>query len=292
MNRTAAYLRVSTGGQTIENQRQKIEKWRVYKDLLEGSIDFYEEEPRSGKDATRPVMEELLGEIRNGHYNRIVVTAFDRWYRSAADFIQIWNEFGDLEVRLVSLREPLPETGPFADFMAKLFGLIGELEVALNSERTSDGMERRKNQGGHVSRPYLFLQWQELSGEDLPAGAWVVYRHEPQDPEVKGGRWRNRRFDFFERPGDRLLEDYHESRNAKALRFEVSQGAINSLRKCLTELETTGRLEGLQVPGSRIRLGQIGGGLRGVLTFVDGRWRQEGTPNCPVGNEENASAPS
>ena len=288
MSKIAAYLRVSTDDQTAENQKLKIEAWRQGQGLQEGSIDYHIEEGRSGADDRRPVLEQLLDQVRAGVYKRVVVVAFDRWFRSLEHFVAIWNEFKALGVDLISLREPLPAAGPFADFMAKLFSLLGELELDFNRARTRDGMTRKKKQGGHVSRPYLFLQWQRVNGEDQgPAGRWVVYRHEPRAPGMKGGRWRNRRLDFWIRPGDQLELDYDESRDAKALRFECGQGTINRLRKCLTVLEDAGELVTYQRPGSRIRWGRpIGGGPEGVLFFDEKRWRPIAVPIGPVVGKE------
>ena len=267
MSQIAAYLRVSTDDQTAENQRLEIERWREYQEIPEESIDYYVEEGVSGADDNRPIMEQLLEQIRLGKYRQIVVVAFDRWYRSAGSFILLWNELEDLDVQLLSLREPQPQDGPFKGFMAKLFALLGELELGIISERTRGGMARRKSQGGHVSRPYFFLQWSSSSLK------WIVYRHEPRDPQIKGGRWRNRRLDFWDRPGDMLeLQDFKENRDRKGERFGAGAGTISRLQKCVDAADDPR-------PGDRIRWGRpIGGGSEGVLFFVDGRWRPIGDP--------------
>ncbi len=236
MSKIAAYLRVSTDDQTAENQKLKIEAWRQGQGLQEGSIDYHIEEGRSGADDRRPVLEQLLDQVRAGVYKRVVVVAFDRWFRSLEHFVAIWNEFKALGVDLISLREPLPAAGPFADFMAKLFSLLGELELDFNRARTRDGMTRKKKQGGHVSRPYFFLKWQRVQGDSDQGpgdGRWVVFRHEPRNPEDKGGRWRNRRLDFWDRPGDMLELDFQETRDEKARRFGAGAGTISRLQKCV-----------------------------------------------------------
>lgn len=273
LNQTAAYLRVSTDDQTAENQRQKIEAWRKNQGLAPGAIDYFIEEGRSGADDTRPILEGLIDQVRAGVYNRVIVVAFDRWFRSLEHFVAVWNEFRTMDIQLLSLREPLPGAGPFADFMAKLFALLGELELGIGKERTRDGMNRRKAQGGHVSRPFLYVQ---MPSKDVREGyqgfdaCWMVYRHEPHDPAVKGGPWRNKHLGSWNLPGK------HESRNVKARRFNAGAGTISRLAKCVETVTDP-------QPGARLRWGRpIGGGPEAVLSFVDGRWRPIGVPIGPI----------
>ena len=131
MSNIAAYLHVSTEDQTAENQRQKIETWRGGQGLPPGAIEYYVEEGRSGADDSRPILEDLINQVRAGVYKRVIVVAFDRWFRSLEHFIASWSEMKAL----------------------------GELELVFNRERTRDGMTRKMKQGGPIS-----IYWNEATG--------------------------------------------------------------------------------------------------------------------------------
>ena len=85
--RAALYLRVSTDGQTIENQRLALEAvaaqrgWTVVATYADNGISG-----AKGRDK-RPGLDALLNDATRGRFNVVMVWAMDRLGRSLADLI-------------------------------------------------------------------------------------------------------------------------------------------------------------------------------------------------------------
>ena len=82
MKHVALYLRVSTSGQTIENQRISLVEFAQRNNY---TFDVYEEVESTRK--TRPVKQALLTRLRRGDYDSVVVAKLDRWARSSTELI-------------------------------------------------------------------------------------------------------------------------------------------------------------------------------------------------------------
>ncbi len=105
--RAALYARVSTGDQHPETQlydlrlvakQRGIEVIREYTDVI------------SGAKSKRPGLDRLFADARMGHFDVVLVAAFDRVARSVRHFLEVLDELNHLGIEFVSIRESI-DTG-------------------------------------------------------------------------------------------------------------------------------------------------------------------------------------
>jgi putative DNA-invertase from lambdoid prophage Rac len=148
--RAALYLRVSTEGQTTENQRPDLERlaatrgWEV--------VAVYEEKASAAK--RRPEFARMLLDARRGAFDVVAVWALDRFGRSMAGNVSDARDLAHVGVGLVSVQEPwLDTTGPVRDLLLAIFSWVAEQERRRLIDRTVAGMERAKLEGVPIGRP-------------------------------------------------------------------------------------------------------------------------------------------
>jgi len=78
MNYSFGYVRVSTGEQTVLNQKLAIAKWANDNDYE--ILDFFEDSATSGKVAAinRPAFREMLDLVRNDKIDSVIVYELSR----------------------------------------------------------------------------------------------------------------------------------------------------------------------------------------------------------------------
>lgn len=154
MKRAALYMRVSTVDQHPETQtldlrqlasQRGLEVVREYSDVI------------SGAKARRPGLDQLMRDARHGHFDVVLVWAFDRIARSVRHFLEVLDEFTRLNIEFVSFREQVDTGGPLGRAMVVIIGAIAELERSLIVERVRAGMRRARLEGRHIGRRPLEL---------------------------------------------------------------------------------------------------------------------------------------
>ena len=148
---TAAYLRVSTKGQSADLQRRGIRQFAERADLE--VTDWYCDEGVSGRTETRPELDRLMEAARRRDVECVVVWKFDRFARSASHLIRALDEFNHLGIRFVSVQDQIDTGSPMGKAMFTIIGAMAELESSLISERVRAGMEVARENGKHVGRP-------------------------------------------------------------------------------------------------------------------------------------------
>lgn len=144
------YIRVSTGMQTVENQRMAIDEWGKRNNK---PIDFWYEETVSGaKNYKDRELGNLLRVIQEG--DTLVVTEISRLGRSLT---MVFNEMQillDKKVKLYVIKENFALAD---DIQSKVlifaFGLSAEIERQLISERTKQGLARVRASGKIIGHP-------------------------------------------------------------------------------------------------------------------------------------------
>ncbi|MBN7314153.1 site-specific recombinase, DNA invertase Pin [Mycobacteroides abscessus subsp. massiliense] len=142
---TAAYLRVSTDHQSLDQQHDalaaaSVEPDRVFSDKLSG---------RAGSE--RPGLAEALGWLRSG--DRLVVVALDRLGRSVAEVTATVADLSARGVTVVALREGVDTSTPTGRAVAAIMASLAELELELGKERRSVSREARVSRGLPATRP-------------------------------------------------------------------------------------------------------------------------------------------
>jgi putative DNA-invertase from lambdoid prophage Rac len=137
-----AYLRVSTAGQTVENQRQAIATagYEVEREFAD--------EATSGTTAadSRPGWAECAKYLRDG--DTLVVYALDRLGRSTVDVLSTINVLDERGVRLVILQQQFDTGTPAGKLALTMFAAFAEFENGIRKARQREGIARARMEGG------------------------------------------------------------------------------------------------------------------------------------------------
>ena len=155
--RAAAYLRVSTDGQTVENQRIAVERFCAERGW---SLVRTYEETASGAAKKRPEFDRLMRDALNGRgagFDLVLVVRLDRLTRGGA--LAALEAIGKLDkagLGVASIAEPWLDTaGPFREVLIAFAATVAKMERATLVERTKAGLERAKAQGKKLGRPRI-----------------------------------------------------------------------------------------------------------------------------------------
>jgi len=151
--RAALYLRVSTDGQTVDNQRLALEVvceqrgWKV--------IQVYSDNGVSGaKGRTqRPGLDALLKDASRGRFDVVLAWALDRLGRSLVDLLDTLGELDAVGVALVLHQQAIDTTTPAGRMFFQVTGAFAEFERAMIRSRVRAGLERAKARGVRLGRP-------------------------------------------------------------------------------------------------------------------------------------------
>ena len=151
-----AYLRVSKDELVSDNQKTTIINAGFNID------EFFAEEGVSGSTVAmnRPEFSKMLAKMVKG--DRIVVTMIDRLGRSASDVLNTIEELSKRGVSVVVMQfGGVDVTSATGKLIVTVMAACAELELNNLKERTKMGMQRTKEQGTKLGRPF------KISPEDL-----------------------------------------------------------------------------------------------------------------------------
>lgn len=155
MGKVAAYLRVSTGEQTVENQLPALE--RYCQERGHELVAVYQENESAWKAGHQKELSRLLSDCRNGRrkFDIVLTWALDRFSREGATAIlNLVDTFKVHGVRVISLQEPWTEApGEIGEVLFALAGWVARMESRRRSERTKAGLARAVAQGKKLGRP-------------------------------------------------------------------------------------------------------------------------------------------
>jgi putative DNA-invertase from lambdoid prophage Rac len=147
---SAIYLRVSTDGQTVENQRPELDQLARERKLT--VMATYAEKASAAR--RRPEFDRMMTEARRGAFSVLLVWSLDRFGRSMAGNVSDALALDRAGVELISLREPWLDTGgPVRDLLLAIFSWVAEQEIRRLVERTNAGIERARLKGTKSGKP-------------------------------------------------------------------------------------------------------------------------------------------
>lgn len=150
---TALYSRVSTNLQQsgLESQRRALEDWCK----LKGISDYvlYEDFAVSGGRSSRPELDKMMKDVKEGKIKQVVVFSFSRFARSTSFLMQSLDLFLLLKVNFVSLSENVDLSTPIGRAMFTIISAIATLEKEQIGQRVRNGMISAKQKGKRIGRP-------------------------------------------------------------------------------------------------------------------------------------------
>jgi DNA invertase Pin-like site-specific DNA recombinase len=155
MAKVAIYARVSTSGQTVENQVRELTAWAeraghqivaTYRDnAISGS---------AGHDA-RPGFDQALQDATRRRYDMLAAWSVDRLGRSLQDLVAALQELRGAGVDLFLHQQALDTSTPSGRAMFQMLGVFSEFERAIIVERVNSGLARARAAGTRLGRPRI-----------------------------------------------------------------------------------------------------------------------------------------
>ena len=126
--------------------------WEIKKEF----IDY-----ASGGNSNRPNFQAMLGEVRQRHFDLILVWALDRFSREGmTNTLSYIKQLRDYKTALKSLQESWLDTSQqgIADLLLGIFSWVAEQEKKRISDRTKAGLAQKKSQGIQLGRHHKDCQ--------------------------------------------------------------------------------------------------------------------------------------
>jgi DNA invertase Pin-like site-specific DNA recombinase len=172
--RAALYLRVSTAGQTVENQRRELEAaaarhgWDI-------AATFKDEGISGGKSREkRPGLDAMLKAVARREFDIVAAWSVDRLGRSLQDLI---GTLGELQAKTVGLylhQQGLDTTTPAGKAMFQMMGVFAEFERAMIQERIRAGLARAREQGKILGRRRVDQKTEDAIRTSLAGGKGIL----------------------------------------------------------------------------------------------------------------------
>lgn len=164
--KAVCYLRVSTDEQSTDMQRQDIQRYCDYHNL---SPTFFED-IMSGKKDDRPQFQEMMRQIHEGKFQKLIIWKLDRFSRRMNKLVMLFDELRQIGCEVISLKENLEFSTPAGRMFANLMAVLAEYEREMIVERTKCGLNAAKARGvklGPKPKSIDFITYQELKSLNL-----------------------------------------------------------------------------------------------------------------------------
>lgn len=150
----AAYLRVSSLGQDIENsiesQLERIQKWANENGYV--IVRVFTDEAKTGRFANRPDFQEMIevGETDNCPFEAVLVWRFSRFYRNSLESGWYKKKLRNKGIRVISISEPTDDT-PQGQLQEGVIELFDQYQSDTISIEVQKGLKRLAEQGFYTA---------------------------------------------------------------------------------------------------------------------------------------------
>jgi DNA invertase Pin-like site-specific DNA recombinase len=151
--RAGLYLRVSTGDQTIANQRQSLTEalarrgWQIVEEFSDEGISG-----AKGRDK-RPAFDRLLRAVTRRRIDVVAAWSVDRLGRSLQDLVGFLGELNAVGCDLYLERQAVDTTTPAGRALFQMLGVFAEFERSIIQDRVRAGMIRAQLHGTKSGKP-------------------------------------------------------------------------------------------------------------------------------------------
>ena len=151
--RVALYCRVSTDGQTVENQTRELRAvakrhgWKIVETFTDKGISG-----AKGRNG-RPGFDALHKAIARKEVDMVAAWSVDRLGRSLQDLVAFLGELHGKGVDLYLHQQGIDTTTPAGKMMFQMMGVFAEFERTMIQERIHAGLGRARASGKTLGRP-------------------------------------------------------------------------------------------------------------------------------------------
>ena len=142
--RVGIYLRVSTSGQTVENQRIDLERvaeqrgWQIVANYIDHGISG-----SKGRDK-RPQFDQLAKDAAQGKLDIVAAWSIDRIGRSLGHLVEFMDELRQQGVGIYLHQQQVDTNTAAGRAFLQMAGVFAEFERAIIVERIHAGLARRE----------------------------------------------------------------------------------------------------------------------------------------------------
>ena len=149
---TALYARTSTIMQAsgLDAQIRALRRYCTQHEINDYVI--YEDDGISGAKASRPALDRMMEDVKQGKIERVIVYSFSRYARSTSHLLKALETFKSLDVAFVSTTENLDTNTPLGVAIFSIISSISQLERDLIRERVINGLKAAKERGVKIGR--------------------------------------------------------------------------------------------------------------------------------------------
>ena len=153
IQRVGVYLRVSTHGQTVENQRQDLQRvaeqrgWQIIGEYVDHGLSG------SLARAKRPAFDRLTKDAAAGKIDLVAAWSIDRVGRSLSHLVEFMEELKAQGVGLYLHQQSVDSSTAAGKAMLSMCGVFAEFERSIIIERINAGLARARKQGKRLGRP-------------------------------------------------------------------------------------------------------------------------------------------
>lgn len=142
MSEIVGYARVSSAGQSLDIQRDKLDAF--------GCTRIFSEKRSARQTDSRPELQACLQFLREG--DTLVISRLDRMARSILDLAKISDLLKKKGVVLKVLDQAIDTATPEGMLMFSLLGAFAQFENDIRAERQIDGIAKAKEKGVSFGR--------------------------------------------------------------------------------------------------------------------------------------------
>ena len=113
---------------------------------------LYEDENQSGVKQSRPALDRMMNDVRNGLVEKVIVYSFSRYARSVTHLLRALEEFKNLNIGFVSVTESIDTNTPLGSAVFTILAAVSTLERDLIVERVRNGLANAKAKGIRIGR--------------------------------------------------------------------------------------------------------------------------------------------
>ena len=162
--RVAIYTRVSTDGQSVENQRQELlgvaerRGWEVIQEYSDHGISGAKDRDK------RPAFDRMLRGATRREFDMIAAWSVDRLGRSLQHLVAFLGEVHGAGVGLYLHQQALDTSTPAGEAMFQMCGVFAQFERSMIVSRVNAGLKRARANGKTLGRPKIAAEFGVGSG--------------------------------------------------------------------------------------------------------------------------------
>jgi DNA invertase Pin-like site-specific DNA recombinase len=169
----AIYVRVSTDGQSVENQRRELEAvaerhgWTIARTFADHGYSGM-----AGRDK-RPGFDQLLRGVARKEFDIVAAWSVDRLGRSLQHLLGFLAELKAKGVDLYLHQQGVDTSTPAGRALFQMLGVFAEFERAMIVERVQAGLRRARAQGKTLGRPRVAEKIERTIRAELDKGRGI-----------------------------------------------------------------------------------------------------------------------